>query len=268
MADDSVSVDQFNPFKSTSDFDASITLNIHSCNRISVPIGTCQLIENLKWVSQKSNLGINWSVYDIREDQKKIINLLQINHNWTKASISLLKGYYSKKLFLPFIGVFFRYALLFHHGLLIHASSLKWDEKGIVFSAPTETGKTTQANLWKKYMGASIINDDHTALRVEKEYTQVYGVPWCKPSATINNDNAPVKAIILLEQDSNNSLQKLNYNEIIQKLLPRCFLPYFSEDLMKIALDNFYRIILTTPVYLLKCKPNREAVDLVYQCVK
>ncbi|WP_370839368.1 hypothetical protein [Intestinibacter bartlettii] len=40
------------------------------------------------------------------------------------------------------------------------AHSLIGKDKGILFSAPSGTGKSTQADLWEKYENAEIINGD------------------------------------------------------------------------------------------------------------
>jgi len=54
----------------------------------------------------------------------------------------------------------------------------------------------------------------------------------------------------------------------VQRLVPRCFLPFFDEHLMARALDNIGAVIERVPVYLLKCRPDKEAFELVRQCVK
>ena len=40
-----------------------------------------------------------------------------------------------------------------NRGLLLHASFIRWQGSGILFSAPSGTGKSTQANLWVQHQG-------------------------------------------------------------------------------------------------------------------
>lgn len=55
--------------------------------------------------------------------------------------------------------------LLSRQGLLLHASFIRWQDRGILFSAPSGTGKSTQADLWVRHRGAEVINGDRAALR-------------------------------------------------------------------------------------------------------
>jgi len=244
------------------------TLDVIGYDKLTPPIGSATLIENLAWVFQKTEQGIITTAYKTNLVTNKTACLLESNINWKHTTIKYLKTSIINKPLIPLVDIWFRNILLYHRGIIIHASSILWDKKCIFFSAPSETGKTTQANLWKKLMNARIINDDHSAIKLINSDVFAYGVPWSKTSETLFNDLAPLKAVIMLEQATVNSINQLTNSDTIHRLLPRCFLPYFSEDLMKIALGNIQDIINVVPVYLLKCRPDKEAVDLVYQCVK
>ena len=53
--------------------------------------------------------------------------------------------------------------ILLHHGVLfLHASQVAIGDTGILFTAPSQTGKTTQAKLWNRHRGAEIICNDRT----------------------------------------------------------------------------------------------------------
>ncbi len=38
--------------------------------------------------------------------------------------------------------------------MILHCAYVEYQGEAILFSAPSETGKTTQANLWEKYRGS------------------------------------------------------------------------------------------------------------------
>ena len=63
---------------------------------------------------------------------------------------------------------------IINQGFQLHASVINWKDKGILFSAPSGTGKSTQADLWKKYEGAKVINGDRALIRKRKR--RVYGL--------------------------------------------------------------------------------------------
>ena len=71
----------------------------------------------------------------------------------------------------------------------------------------------------------------------------------------------------MLEQDEKNSIRPLSPPEAVRYLMPRCYLPYGAEDLLEKALDNLDFILKSIPVYLLKCRPDYEAVELVCRCL-
>lgn len=196
---------------------------------------------------------------------------LQADGEWSKARF--LYADHKSDLMEGFTGplgeILFRNRILYHRGIVLHAAAIAWREKGILFSAPSGTGKSTQAKLWKRYMGAELINEDRPAVRMSaNNQAYVYGTPWNGSSPRCNNRSAPLSAIVLLEQASENSIRRMNVGEGIARLMPRCFLPYYDEKQMKQAIHNLENIIAATPVYLLCCKPDRNAVEMVYQCVK
>ena len=53
---------------------------------------------------------------------------------------------------LPMRTIFLHFSTLF-----LHASQVVVEDRGIVFSAPSGTGKTTQARLWEKHKNAKIV---------------------------------------------------------------------------------------------------------------
>src|SRR5699024_19054 len=68
--------------------------------------------------------------------------------------------------------------LLSRQGLLLHASFIRWQARGILFSAPSGTGKSTQADLWVRHRGAEVINGDRAALRRSAGRWRAYGLPY------------------------------------------------------------------------------------------
>lgn len=243
-------------------------VTIHSCDFIWVPEKAVKLDNSLFYY--KSNLAdgdISFYLWDTF--QKQAIYQLKVNQEWNKAQMIYQKEQDIRYALTGPLGeILFRNALLRHSGLVIHAAAIEWEGKGILFSAASGTGKTTQAQLWKKHQGAKILNADRPAVRLWDQGVKVYGSPWNGSSKKYKNSNQPLRAIILLEQGKENKIQRLDYKEAISRLMPRCFLPYFEPELMEIALKHLETLIMRIPIYLLRCRPDKEAVELVYQWVK
>lgn len=211
-----------------------------------------------------------------------IFSLADLDSNWTNGVIDYClnpdqnggKEEYiinNPQIFTHLIiGIIFRYSLLHHEGIVIHASTIDWNGKGIIFSAPSGTGKSTHVKLWQEFFGDQVIvlNDDTPAVRFKDGKPYVFGTPWSGTSNIHCNQAAPLSAIFLLEQAPQNSLQQLKPIEAIQGLMPRVFFPYYDAEMMNTALIIFEKIVSSVPVFLLKCRPDKEAVELVYQWMK
>lgn len=259
----------FISFYSNSQEKEDILVYIKSNSSIPQPESKVLLNEEIKWFRNSDNeSSISISTY--QQDTNQMDCMMQVDNNWESASLTCRKkdsDFYVMNG--PLGEILFRNKIIFHRGLVVHAAAIEWEGKGIMFSAPSGTGKSTQADLWKRYMGAVVLNGDRPAIRVLEDQPYVYGTPWSGSSPEYLNRRAPLKAIILLEQAKENKIRQLDSHEALVRLLPRCFIPYFAEgEIMNLALENLERIIMVTPIYLLSCRPDKEAVELVYECVK
>lgn len=264
-------------FRSYENQPADLKILAQSSEFIEELHGELIIDEMVKWVKKPPGQG-----YGLFMNNGLGTTIVQadIDPQWRNASFKFM-DYDNKsseesfkeqtKVYLSnLVGMFFRYGILHHEGLIIHSSTLKWNGKGIMFSAPSGTGKSTHVQLWQKYIGDQVIvlNDDTPAVRLVDGNPVVYGTPWAGSSNIHCNDSAPVAAIVILQQAPHNSIRLLSLQEAIVGLLPRTLLPYFYEDLMNIAMNVFEKIVSSVPVYLLQCRPDQEAVEMVYQCVK
>lgn len=86
-------------------------------------------------------------------------------------------------------------------GLILHCAYLEHSGEAILFSAPSETGKSTQAHLWERYRdGSRTINGDRALLQKSGGRWMAHGWPVCGDSGLCNNSAAPVRAIVMLSQ--------------------------------------------------------------------
>lgn len=168
------------------------------------------------------------------------------------------------------MGVAYRISLIKNNGIQIHCSSIEYEGMGIIFSAPSGTGKSTHVRLWRELYGdkVTIINEDRPAIRYINNTPMLCGTPWSGSSDHFANKTVPLKYIVMLEQAPVNCIEKISRTRAMQMLMPRCFLPYFDSGLMNEAINTLDRILNDVPVFLLKCLPNHEAVELVKKWLK
>jgi len=179
--------------------------------------------------------------------------------------ISVLPAYLS--YFTGSAGIFNRIGmetlLLQHSGLLLHASLINYAGKAIAFAGPSGIGKSTQAELWHTHLGAEILNGDRAALRKNPDGWTAFGSPYAGTSGIYKNESAPLSAIILLRQAADNRLLRLQDTEAFQHLYPELTVHHWEPDFVAGATDLCLQLIAQTPVYLLECRPEKSAADLV-----
>ncbi|GIM28728.1 hypothetical protein CPJCM30710_13940 [Clostridium polyendosporum] len=266
-ASDPCILDSFNSFLSSRIENPDLKIHLNNCTKINKPEGKILMNEWITWC--QSPYDNEFFIYICEERPDEITYMLNVNNNWNNATITFLKNKLNSKYIITgaFGEIVFRNRILFHQGIVIHASAIELEGSGVLFSAPSETGKSTHANLWKIHRGAKIINGDRPAVRVKDGIPYVYGTPWSGSSNEFINTHVPLTAIVMLEQAPQNSIRRLDNHEAVLRLMPRCFLPYYDDKLMDIAIDNLEKIITSTPVYLLKCTPDKEAMELVYHSI-
>lgn len=257
-----------------------ISVEINQCTYIKKPQGRLLIEENIKWL-RKENENDGFHIYSEGMGQKGILSHVDTNIEWSNANIkcvkrefdnaspSILKSWSDLYSFM-LMGVVFRNHLLNKGGIVMHASSIAWNGKGILFTAPSGTGKSTHVKLWEKYLGnaVTVVNDDTPAIRFKDEEPILCGTPWSGSSDKFVNLEVPIKAIVVLSQAPRNSIRRLRIFEALQMVMPRFFLPYFDEKLMDKAYIVLEKILTRIPIYYLQCRPDKEAMELVYECVK
>ncbi|WP_316632144.1 hypothetical protein [uncultured Ruminococcus sp.] len=151
-------------------------------------------------------------------------------------------------------------------GFFLHCSCLKYKEDAIIFTAPSGTGKSTHAALWRRHFGdeVTMINDDKPLVREKDGRFVIYGTPWNGKHGIGTNTSAPVKAVVFLSQAPENTAKPISPVEAITLLLQQTVLPSDKTHLSKL-LDMLGRMVETIPMLRLGCTISDEAVTTVYR---
>lgn len=264
--------DKLNSFliRNSGYFDISVTMN--GSNFIAEPTGNIKINEPINdgiRLLLACEEGNDLSFFLEREISNTILCRLDVDRAWENASIKYLN---SEPLFeyyaLGVLGnLLIRNKIIFFNGLVIHSSAIIHNNRGIIFTAPSGTGKSTHSVLWEKYYNARVINDDCPPIRFFNGMPYVFGTPWSGSTDKFCNESAPLSAIVILEQSKTNSIRKIKPEKCATLLIPRCYMPYYDSRMMNTAMNTLEEIIKAVPIYILKCRPDKEAADLVYQAV-
>lgn len=149
--------------------------------------------------------------------------------------------------------------------LILHSSFIDTGNGALLFSAPSGTGKSTQAELWRKYRRSRIINGDRSAIWKENGKWLAGGVPWCGTSGIMKNEVLPLKAIILLAQKPKNEVMKPRLIEKVKRLVEQTTINPWNRKMLHWAETLITELCSEILVLQLNCRPDEEAVNILDQ---
>lgn len=153
-------------------------------------------------------------------------------------------------------------------GFVFHCSYVVWDGLAILFTAPSGTGKSTQAELWRKYRDADIINGDRAAVCMKDEMLFAEGIPFSGSSSYCANCTMPLAAIVYLSQAPETTIRKLRGAEAFSKIWEGVSVnSWVKRDLERVS-DVIQKVAAEIPVYHLACTPDESAVALLEETLR
>ncbi|MBQ8800833.1 MAG: hypothetical protein IJZ52_00895 [Clostridium sp.] len=145
-------------------------------------------------------------------------------------------------------------------GFIFHSSYIERNGQGILFTAPSGTGKSTQADLWAQLRGARILNGDRSAIRVTASGVQVCGVPFAGSSQFCENVTLPLSAIVYLKQAPQTTIRRLRGAEAFRRVWEGCSVNTWDRADMELVSETVQKVLMTVPVFELACTPDESAI--------
>lgn len=153
--------------------------------------------------------------------------------------------------------------------MFMHCSALSFRGNGVIFTAPSGTGKSTHAALWRREFGGDVamVNDDKPLLRIIGGKMYVCGTPWDGKHHLSSNITVPLRAVVILSQGAENHITKADKRTAVYTLLNQTIRP--EEPALMLKTLNMTEFILkNVPVYALDCNISREAALTSFNAVK
>lgn len=146
---------------------------------------------------------------------------------------------------------------------VLHAAYVRFHDKAILFTAPSGTGKSTQADLWVRHAGAELVNGDRVLLRKWEGKWFAYGYPCAGSSDVCLDRTLPVAAIVVLAQGPENRVEDLRPGRRVRALFAGTEHYLWDEGETELALSLAEKIAGEVPVLGLTCRPDEEAVEVL-----
>lgn len=151
------------------------------------------------------------------------------------------------------------------NGFVLHTSYIQHQEGAVLFTAPSGTGKSTQAALWHDLRGAETVNGDRAVVRVDHGWVLAEGIPFSGSSRICKNRSLPLKAIVYLAQAPQTSICQLRGARAFARVWEGISVNVWDREDMALVSDTVQQVLQSVPVYYLACTPDETAVAALEQ---
>lgn len=166
----------------------------------------------------------------------------------------------------PLFNIFLSRLLLDRGGFIIHSSAVRTTEnKGLLFTAPSGTGKSTIANLFRQHAHATIIDDDLIAIRPPANgqlHPTAYNIPTFKhPMPPLR---ATINAAYAIAQSPTNNIQPIDSPSVaVAELLSNTIQQPLDRHSCDTIARNVWLSFQNTHTYHLGFTPTPDTVQLI-----
>lgn len=140
--------------------------------------------------------------------------------------------------------------------LLFHSAQILYEGRGILFMAPSGTGKTTQSRLWQQYRQAELLCNDRLLMRDLK----TYGLPYDGADPVCNPEEHTADAIVFLGQAKENTVGRLRPSKAAALLMQQLLCDVWDPKVRSRLNRQLLTLVESVPVYRLDCTPDEAAV--------
>lgn len=153
-------------------------------------------------------------------------------------------------------------------GFILHASVVAHSGKAILFTAPSGTGKSTQAALWESLRGAEIINGDRAAVRIYPDGIKVWGLPFAGSSDVRKNTVLPLAAIVYLGQEPQTRIERMSPGRAFRRIWEGVSVNAWDREDVALCSETVQNVAEHIPVYYLGCTPDESAVSALEEAME
>jgi hypothetical protein len=190
----------------------------------------------------------------------------QGNETLVQVRRSGVPGRITIKLVLS--AMFFPNLLISDGGFMLHASYIRHGDRAILFTAPSGTGKSTQADLWASLRGAELLNGDRCAVMTGPDGVHAHGVPFCGSSGVSKNVSLPLAAIVYLSQAPTTTITRLKGLQAFRSVWEGVSVDLWNRKDTTACTDLVLEVASQVPVFHLACTPDESAVIAVERAIQ
>ena len=218
------------------------------------------------WTLHRQGDTTAFKIFDQLNDQKRILSfdsdIRMANLFFPDAHGAFVDPFYGPTLELLLI-----HYLVRQRGMIMHASGIDGDGRGMLFVGESGAGKSTLSNLWHQQDGAAIFSDDRVILLQKEGEYWMYGTPWHGDAGFVSPRSVKLERVFFLQHDHNNTVRTLKKPETVVEFLKASFPQFWDSDGVAFAMAFFSDLSETVPCQALSFKPDASIVDFVKSSV-
>lgn len=183
----------------------------------------------------------------IYQDHQIHIYYLKSSHMWENPNTRIWNWLHMENV------------LLHNNGLILHCSYMMYKGKAILLSAPSGTGKTTQAKLWEKLFHSEIINGDKCLLQLEKGIWYACGYPYHGSADECRNEKYPILSIVVVRQSLFDEIKEMSLIQQVSCINSEITVNSWNIDRVMKTLDLVTDLCQKVKVIKQHCTMNDQA---------
>lgn len=235
----------------------------------------CDYVEDLPEPTEKQIVQQpNFAIYEVPGGHVRYIggqnSYIRAEHLGKLHNVQVKKNPYNSHIGVKTVleSMEVEHLIARNDGFVFHCSYIDWGGEAILFTAPSETGKSTQADLWHQYRGAEIINGDRAAIRLAEGKLLAEGIPFAGSSPYCRNRSLPIRAIVYLGQAPRTTIRKLRGYEAFSKIWEGVSVNTWDREDMERVSAVVQKVAAEIPIYHMPCTPDESAVIALEEALR
>nr|WP_155959502.1 hypothetical protein [[Eubacterium] cellulosolvens] len=156
--------------------------------------------------------------------------------------------------------------LLAHDVLVFHGAGVAVDNRGYVFLAPHDTGKTTHVKHWQSCFGdkAELIDDDKLFIKASDDGFYVYGTGWAPYTRPAMVGGVPLACVTGIRRGPENRIGQMDADAAMRLTTRHGYRAKDPMQLLK-CISLCDRIVKSVPFASLECINDISAASVAYE---